>query len=106
PTEAEWTSHGMEDMLIAAPTAIGERSRSLTASSSVRTQPLSSYRLPMVSAMGANRTTGLPPDFAGSRRNDLLLPCNTVESGVAVPLRTVQPWPGFSKEVWNKGVAA
>ena len=60
----------------------------------------------MVSAIGAKRTTGPPSDFAASRRNDLLPACNTVESGVAVPMRVVQPWLGLLNELWKRGVAA
>ena len=42
PTEAEWTSKGMEAMERAAPVAMGERSRSRTSRFSERTQPESS----------------------------------------------------------------
>ena len=42
PTDSECTSNGMDAMVSAAPMAMGERSRSRTASLSVRTQPDSS----------------------------------------------------------------
>ena len=76
-------------MVSAAPVAIGERSRSRTSSFSVRTQPLSSYRLPMVSATGAKRTAASGVVAAGSTRNDLWPACITAESGTAEPRTTV-----------------
>src|SRR5581483_8624694 len=72
---------------------------------SVWTQPLSSYRLPMVSETGAKRTSA-SESLLPSRRRDLLLPCSTTESGTAAPRTTLHPWLGFSKEAWKRGVAA
>ena len=76
-------------MLRAAPLAIGDRSRSRTSRFSVRAQPLSSYRLPIVSETGAKRTAASGAEAAGSIRNDLWLACSTALSATAEPRTTV-----------------
>src|SRR5690242_8472716 len=95
----------MDAMLSAAPMAIGERSRSFTVRSSARIQPLSSYRLPIVSATGVERTTA-SVELPGSTRIDVAEPQRTAASGAAVPRTTVQLRPAWSKEAWKRGVAA
>ncbi len=95
----------MEAMVSAAPDAMGERSRSRTVRFSVRTQPLSSYRLPSVSEIGVDRTQASEEAFCASRRSDFPLVRVTAGSGAATPRTTVHPLSGVSKELVKTALA-
>src|SRR5271157_5244324 len=61
----------------------------------------------MVSATGAKRTQASGDGPPGSTRSDLRPSWSTEASGVAEPRTTVQVVGlDFSKEAWNRGVAA
>src|SRR5271157_5152279 len=60
----------------------------------------------MVSATGAKRTQASGDGPPGSTRSDLRPSWSTEASGVAEPRTAVQVELGFSKEAWNRGVAA
>src|SRR5271169_1767226 len=60
----------------------------------------------MTSVTDGRRTHASWEVASRSTRREVLLSCNTEESGVAVPWTTVQSWFGFWNDAWNRTVLA
>ncbi len=89
-SEDECTSNGIEAIDIAAPIAIGDRALSSIATSAVRAQPVSTYRLPGTNITGCSSILVSRPAGPGCSRTASWRSCWMLESSAAPPLTAFQ----------------